>query len=420
MRRSWTAIHFAAACLFAAPAGAASQLNAVEYLDHCLKDTQPLRQTIAVVDEAMVLRSDGGGTQPDNTPWIRPLLDIADVSNEAIGNMLPGEKLTIFLARTDGSELALAFVGCSPNIDDAERARREEDMSAVSAFFFGGLDSEIAKERKAFESRLLDAFATIANNAGSAEGEQRAPSVILNALSQAGRLSDLTAGIPRVLLLSPFTGIDEAMLTSAKAARENGFAQGANLGIDLQRAEVYVCGVSPGIADKLKPFLEALLLRSRGLLVAIRSNGLPPLDAAPHGVQVFGGVVQMGDIPAPVQIRIAHDRASELVNSWIETTVGRLIATPFSGRIVCPAPDNCTVTGDGTLMGQAWNPDPAEEPEFRPDFAWAGLRYLEIKISGETGSARIWDPKVGKINAPNGETMQDFRFQLQRTPDIRF
>jgi hypothetical protein len=70
-------------------------------------------------------------------------------------------------------------------------------------------------------------------------------------------------------------------------------------------------------------------------------------------------------------------------------------------------------------MGQAWNPDPQEEPEFRPEFGWSGLRYFELIVQGDTATARIWDPKV-VITAGDGETMEEFRFELRRTPELRF
>jgi hypothetical protein len=421
MRNVYVALFACLVSVRAPVAIGAQALNTVEFLKFCrAPGAQPLRQTIAVVDEAVIRQPTENGSPPDNTVWTRPVLEIADAWGDvATGVMLPGEKFTLYLARGDGSELALAFIGCSPNVDDAERARLEENTSPALSFFLGGVAAQLEKNRREFEDRLEDAIATIVNNAGAREGET-VPSAILDALAHAGRLSNLSSGIPRVLVISTFSGVDEAMLTSDVVARKNGLAVGGELVADFQRAEVYVSGVSPARLDKIKPFLEALFLRWRGLLVGVRATGLPPLRPAPASVQVFGGSVDMMEIQAPVQIRIAYDSAGELVNSWIETTTGRSIATPISGRAICVQDGVCTVTGDGQLMGQAWNPDPQDEPVFSPDFAWSGLRYIEIKTNGDAGSVRIWDQKVKEIHSASGEIMEDFRFEVTRTPDIKF
>jgi hypothetical protein len=331
--------------------------------------------------------------------------------------MNPSERINVFLAPQQGNELVPVFTGCSPNLSNEHRQKLETESSALGNFFSGGPSKQIADARKGYENAFIRAFGVMTREKQESK-TAAVPNSFIRALSSAPRLIDLSVGIPRIVLITPFALGEKANWASQRAAREAGFEIGAQSGLDLQRAEVHVIGVPANANPHFRHFVDAFVLRSRGLLVGWRADGLPQLLAAPVDVRVFGGEVQIDAVSAPVQIRISADSQGNLVNSWIEVTAGRSLATPITGKSICRAADSCEVKGDGRLMGQAWNTDPGERPVFNAQFAWSGLRYFEMSISGNNGTVRIWDPSA-KIQMGDKQ-LDDFRFSVQRTEKQQF
>ncbi|MCX7310048.1 MAG: hypothetical protein NTZ72_19740 [Afipia sp.] len=331
--------------------------------------------------------------------------------------MNPGEKLSLFFSRQGGNELSPVFVGCSPNLSISQRQKVETDSSIIGNFFTGGPSKQIAESRRGYENALVRAFGVM-SRAKQEENKNVEPGALLRALASSPRFIDISAGIPRVVLISPFGLTDRMTWATARSAREAGFDLAAQAGVDFQRAEVHVIGSPAGASPHLRAFAEAFLLRSRGMLVGWRSDGVPQLLPPPTEVRVFGGEVQMDAVSAPVQVRVAADLQGNLVNSWIEVTAGRSLATPITGKAICKNADSCNVKGDGRSMGQAWNPDPGERPAFNSQFAWSGLRYFEMSFNNMSGSVRIWDPSA-KIQIGDRQ-LDDFRFTVQRTDKQQF
>jgi hypothetical protein len=417
----------AALVLAAALPASAAPIQTVQYLKYCREAGSPsLRQTIVIVDEALVRHQAEGQKQADNSPWVGPVLEIADAqeNENASGapTMSPHEQLSIYLARSDSSALDRVFVGCSALPDEAELAQLKQSNSGFTGFVFGDAQKAIAARHAEYRSAVIKALKNIADNAGDPLGKAT-PSSLIDALTNARRIGSLSDGIPRILLLSTFGNVDVSSMTSEASARAAGIKDGAKRDIDLQRAEVYVSGVAPtAVSGLMKPYLDAFLLASRGLLMGVSTRGeLPPLGPAPVRVMVFGGSVDMLDIKPPVQVRIAYDRAGNLLNTWVETTTDNFLATPISGKAICEQ-TACKITGDGHLMGQAWNPDPRAlgASLFQSQYPWAGLRYFNMDVKGKTAHVRIWDPKVSKIDNGNGKSIPDFQFDVQATPDIQF
>ncbi|WP_398470218.1 hypothetical protein [Tardiphaga sp.] len=404
---------------FAAPAHA---LELVRYDEACRSTGRvSLRQTLVIVDEALV--ASGPDAAVPNQRWTRALLEVADgLPGGQRGTMNPGEQIKIFLARQEGTELSPVFVGCSPNLSVEQRNKLEEGGSALNDFFTGGAAKRIENARKAYENALVRSFTAISfakqELVKQTAGKPPMPGSLLRAMASSPRLIDLSEGIPRIVVFSGFQLADKADWPNQKAAREAGMELATNANVDFQRAEVHVIGFPANGSPHLKAFAEAFLLRARGLLVGWRSDGVPQLLPAPTDIRVFGGTVQMGDVLAPVQVRLAVDAQGNLVNSWIEVTTGRSLATPISGKAICKTADACEVKGDGRLMGQAWNPDPGERPVFNQQFAWSGLRYFEMSFNGNSGAVRIWDPSA-KIQMGDRQ-MDDFKFAVQRTEHQQF
>jgi hypothetical protein len=381
----------------------------IRYDAPCTRDVRPLRQSIVIIDENLIV--DG-----DNSRWIRPALEFSDaLGGVQRGTMLPGEPLTIYVAKQSGADLAAVFVGCSPNISDAERHKRESDSSKIGVFFGGSVAAQLEKIRTDFEKAMTTSFGIAVR--GHKQSAKSASASIFRSVASAPRLLDLSKGIPRIFILSSFEGSASASETP-RLARERGFEAGAQAGIDLQRAEIYVSNAGETVSPRARAFTEAFLLRSRGHVAGWRAEGVPQLLNAPVSLSVFAGTVKWSDIQAPIQIRIAADPQGNLVNSWVEITAGRSLASPITGKIICQSDQNCEATGDGRNMGQSWNPDPGEKPAFDPSFAWTGLRYFSLRRTGNKGVARIWDPQA---QVRDGEKLLDeFRFEVQTTEQIQF
>ena len=167
----------------------------------------------------------------------------------------------------------------------------------------------------------------------------------------------------------------------------------------------------------IRDFADAMLLGSKGLLSGWRTDGLPPLLAAPVAVRHFGGTIDYAGLPAPIQIRLAFDKAGTLVNSWVEVTVNKAVATPMAGKAICQGTQVCEVNGDGKLFAQAWNTATSNEPKFGEDLPFAGLRYFALSTTKDDAAGRIFDPKARiRLGSDQSGLADDFRFALKTTP----
>ncbi len=407
MRNIGSTLLLACSLLLALPASAQDSVRADAA---CTSGPPALRQSLVIIDEHLIQKG-------DNSRWIRPVLEFADALGlEQRGTMAPRERLTVLVARRSGTDLATIFTGCSPNIAEADRRKLESESGSLTTFFTGSVTQRLQKDRESFERNLTTAFQIAVR--WQAEGAVRGePGAFLQSLASSPKLVDLARGIPRILIVSPLDLLP-ASPSSPKAARLAGFEQAAQLGLDLHRAEVYVAALGAAPQPHIRPYLEALLLRARGFVVGWRQDGLPPISDAPASVSVYSGTVQWSDITAPVQIRLAADAQGNLVNSWVEISAGRSLASPVTGKLICRAERQCEATGDGRNLGQSWNPEPGERPTFDRSFAWTGLRYFALSEQRDQIVARVWDPEARvKIN---DTVLDEFRFPLQRTPAIQF
>jgi len=374
----------------------------------------PLRQTIILLDEAMIAHGESAATS--NPRLTRTILQAVDaLQSQPTGNAVLRERVSVYVAKADGSQIAPIFLGCAASWTQAQIADLTANDSTLTTFVTGGTSKRIENARGEYEAALASAVAAAIREAQPTDA---LPDAVLRSLQSSPRLMDASGGIPRLILVTPFAVSREVNWVNDQEARAAGFAAGARSGLDLRRAEVYVVGADSSSNSRLQAFAEAFLLPIRGTLAGWRSDGLPSLSNAPTEVQVFGGTVQLGDISAPVQIRIATDADGNLVNSWIEVTTGQSKATPITGKAICTESARCEIRGDGRMLGQAWNPDQDGKPEFSPAFAWSGLRFFEMSINGENADIKIWDPQA-RIDLGKGE-QDDIRISVVRTPQQTF
>ena len=213
----------------------------------------------------------------------------------------------------------------------------------------------------------------------------------------------LSDGVPRFIVISPMTVPVLQTLRATRSAREKGFAVADVLKADLQRAEVYIIGVSPDASGYAQAFADALFLGIGGHLVDV-SRSLPVFSKTPTFIRVFQGLIDYAGVKVPMKMRIASD-GSFLVNSWMEVSVSKPVATPLTGTIICKLNDECNIIGDGKGFSQSWvvEPKPKNDPTFDRNLPFSGVRYFEMATTTSNVKGKVFEPNVlinGKREMP--------------------
>jgi hypothetical protein len=380
--------------------------------------SRPLRQTVAVIDELAIEPWTSGEMSESNRRWINGIIALVGVQEgQRNENAAPRERITILLARASGSDLIRVFTGCPPTFSREELDKLDASSTGVSRAFneWLGKDprSRVEADQKSFRVKLLSALVQLTKDAVKTKTTE---SNFLSLLPDIGRSFDLGSGVPRIVIFSPLA-LANGNFDSKTAAREAGFKQASRNAADLKRAEVYVVRgkheASPGASD----YVSALLLASKGFLVASSGETLPSLRDAPQTLAVYGGFISYGLINAPMQIRLAIDPSGSLVNSWVEVSVDKATATPMTGKAICKGAnlDNCTIQGDGKDFSQAWavDPDP-NKPTFDQKLPFSGIRWFQFTTSQKGVSGTFFDPMV-IVNK-----QKEMPFELATTAHVKF
>jgi hypothetical protein len=389
--------------------------------DACKMDgySRPLRQTIVVIDQLGVDAWKGGDLSEKNRRWINAVVSLAGVEEgQTNTNAAPRERITILVAKYDGSDLLRVFTGCPPTFSDSEIDQVMKGTEGFRRRFDQWLGndpkSKLEITKREFRTKLLGALVGIAKEAPPAPKVEK--SSFLKLLPEVGRSFDVGNGIPRIVILSPVKlKIEHA--SDRKSAREAGFRDAVALRADLKRAELYVVRGKTDSESTEADYLASLFLGAKAHLVAVSGETLPNLQEPPEKMAVFGGATDYGQVKAPMQVRVAVDRTGALVNSWVEVTVERPVATPLTGKAICKSKglEDCEIKGDGKEFAQAWvaDPDPSK-PTFDEKLPFSGLRWFEFTSSQTGVSGRFYDPMV-IINKE-----KEIPVQLSKTPDIKF
>jgi hypothetical protein len=298
--------------------------------------SRPLRQTIAVIDEAAIEAWTTGEMSDANRRWLNALVGLAGVQEgQRNENAAPRERITVLLARANGSDLVRVFTGCPPTFSREEVERLDANNTGLKRAFneWLGKDprSRVEAEQKAFRVKFLGALVQLTKDAVKTKSTE---SDFLSLLPDVGRSFDLGNGIPRIVIFSPLVLVNGNFDNKA-AAREAGFKQASRYAADLKRAEVYVVRGKHETGVLVRDYVSALLLGSKGFLVAASGETLPALREVPQMIAVYGGFVSYGLVSAPMQIRLAVDTSGSLVNSWVEVTADKPTATPMTGKAIC-------------------------------------------------------------------------------------
>lgn len=377
-----------------------------------------LRQTIVVIDEMAVEAWTSGDMSEANRRWINAVISLAGVQEaQSNGNSAPRERITVLLGRTSGSDLVRVFTGCPPTFSREELEKIDAKSTGITRSFdeWLGKDpkSRVEADQKAFRIKLLGALVQLTKEPLKVKATE---SNFLALLPEVGRNFDLGSGLPRMVFFSPLA-LKAAQFDSKKAAREAGFQEASHYAADLKRAEVYVVrGKNQGNAFA-SDYISALLLGSKGYLIATSGETLPALRDAPQTIAVYGGFISYGLIKAPMQIRLAIDSTGSLVNSWVEVSVDRSVATPLTVKAVCKglSLDNCTIQGDGKDFSQLWAAElDRSKPTFDQHLPFSGIRGFQMttELKGVTGT--FSDPMV-IVNK-----QKEMPFDLTATGHVKF
>jgi hypothetical protein len=378
------------------------------------RDPRSLRQTLIVIDESVVSEQ-----HENNQRWTKIVVEASDAREVSTGTLGARERLSILVARRDGTELVPLLVGCSPNISAAEFDRMKAQDSTLDRFL--GRDAEARRKmaRDDFASALARALTQVQRRAAEIASQPLRPGSLVRALQNAGHLVDLNQGIPRFILVTSFS-VDAAQAPDVPAARQAGFQIAERSGVDFGRAEVYIAGAS--LTDAALELARAFVLGAKGSLVAVRSDGVPRLLPEPTSVRVYAGFVDYVGQRVPVQLRFAVTAQGDLVNSWIETTLLRTTATPINGKALCRPDGACEVRGDGRFA-QVWFPDPHNEPADRTKMPFGGARNFEMMVDNAGAKGRVWDPKVVFVGEDQQHATlksEELRFEIERKEGLQF
>ena len=149
----------------------ASSAETVLAEDACKMEgySRPLRQTIVVIDQLGVDAWSGGDLSVRNRRWINAVVSLAGVEEgQTNTNAAPRERITILLAKYDGSDLPRVFSGCPPTFSDAEFDEIQKGTEGFRRRFDQWLGndakSKLEVSKRDFRTKLLGALVGIAKD----------------------------------------------------------------------------------------------------------------------------------------------------------------------------------------------------------------------------------------------------------------
>lgn len=374
--------------------------------DYCQVDNFPqsIRQTIVLVDENVVTKQSGKKIPTDNLKLIHLVRKFVDPeSSQSNNTFLPREPVRIFTLPRDGSAPLLVFSGCEPFFSKQEQAvirASKSKWANMKDRYFG---SGVLDKSKSYGEKFLRGVGRALKNIGKTTTVEQpvgsVPKSALLSLQSASRLINLQYGIPRVVFISDFSFFNDNNNSKEDTAlRRAGFNMAKQYRIKFSRAELYAIHMkSNQLNSKLKNLAESFFLGSEALLVGWSNNAVSNLLTNPKNMNVFQGTINYGSTAPPVRLRLAWDQNGSLVNSWISVSLKYPISTPIEGVLLCSAPKKCTVNSDDSGFAQIWSDNQNDEPEYDPNIPFSGLRRIQINISDNLATGKIWDPAVDCI-----------------------
>src|SRR5690242_9264028 len=155
--------------------------------------SRPLRQTIAVIDELAIEPWTNGQMSEANRRWINAVIGLAGVQEgQKNESAAPRERITVLLARANGTDLVRVFSGCPPTFSREEFETLDASSTGLKRAFNAWLGkdprSRVEADQKAFRISLLGALVQLTKDAVKAKTTE---SDFLALLADVGRSIDL-------------------------------------------------------------------------------------------------------------------------------------------------------------------------------------------------------------------------------------
>lgn len=366
---------------------------------------QATRQTIIVLDERLVYGENGDQNDGRNGPWRRFIGRLVNFEsgNQLEQRFLPRERLSLLLARKDGSGLISVFSGCLPFYSKSEQKKMASDDGATNALnsFMGWTPAATAsRDAQTFISRFGEAIRSavqkseLSTHTQDIDEAQPISGGLISSLKQ-GAFIDLGRGLPRVVVVSDMASYFSRLPADVGAARAMGLQSSQAAGLNLRGAEVYVVGEDGNTASSFRDALSMFFLGSRGNLISVGSvQSTPEFLSGPTRVLRYQGLVQFPESQYPIRMRLAMDQNGTLVDSWFSIQGERETYTPLHGVLTCEE-NGCTYSGDN-VFAQVWNIARADhgQPTFDSSLPFGGARVLQFSARENYVRGDISDPIV--------------------------
>jgi len=372
------------------------------------------RQTIVVLDERQVTPENGDRNDERNGPWRRFVGRLVDFQSAAQleQRFQPRERLTLVLARKDGTGVTAIFTGCLPFFSQAEqrRAAGEGGVTTYLKKYFGFGEVASAKhDSDVFISRLGESIReAIQPDALSARGTHMAGNFASSGLIASLKQSpfvDLNRGLPRIILLSNLPPYFGDLGSDLVQARSTGKKLAEDAALNLRGSEIYVVGSTTTEKPYFRDAVEMFFLVSHASLISMGSfASVPDFLPPPTAIRRYQGLIQFPDRQYPIRIRLATDQNGTLVNSWLSVETSKEEFVPVHGTITCQA-DGCRFSGDNTFA-QVWNPKHSggRDPVFDPEYPFGGARILEFSTRDDYIRGDISDPHIKYQNLQRNDS----------------
>lgn len=357
-----------------------------------------LRQTYLFIDELRLARTVSPEEFVARNSAIRDaVLAFADPERATASGVSDyRERISIYVLPVSGGGAKRLFTGCLPALSPEESAKAGSSESAVGAFFTGGRAQALTEDVEIFRSRVIKALTIAASVAPEEAGYPRGPladTSLFRSLRASGRLVVADEGVRRVVLVSDLGRINPGAAQTRQEARQAGFKDGSQTGVDFGRAELVVLSSGAG-KELVREYADAFFLSQHADLAYFGDNPAASASPAPVRVQRYTGKVQYPRGAEAVQIRVAIDRDGRLTQSWMILRGQPDRSTPLTGQAVCELGGDCDIRSDDGGFAQAWSLAPGGEPEFKNDAPFAGMRAWTFAAGPEQLTGKIYDPAV--------------------------
>lgn len=385
----------------------------------------PARQTIVVLDDAILYAETGDQPDSRNAQWRRFLGSLVLSEQSAIEQVFqPRERVTVAVARRDGAGLRPVFAGCLPfySADEKKRIRKSAGYTDSLHTFFGtgpvaDADKAMRLLRIRFAAAMHDALqpALLSSSAAQRGSVDLGNNGFITSL-KGSTLVNFSFGVPRIIFVSDMTRFLGGFPSDRAKARALALRKAQAADLNLKGAEVYIVGASANA--RAKDALEMFFLASHGELGGmVPSPALPQFAPAPVRVAYYQGLIQYPDNRFPIRLRLATDQNGTSVNSWVSVQTSKEQFSPLRGVLTCQPDRPCAFTGDD-VFAQIWNVNRgvSNDPYFDQSLPFAGARTFGFSLNGTTVKGAISDTLLHF----KGTKTSRLEFTASRQPNARF